>query len=228
MVCSTVVLQESNGEIIDCAEALSLVHVLPQAWYWMAYFNSVAILQFLFPLLSRKFEATGATGHADSTTAKPCAAVQYCTALSKFKIVWFHILFCIAGIAVVARRLQGLDVHDCGKVQCPFKEFGIPWVRPYSCNCNSVLESAVMHSTVQHIHDCTCKTVLLSAITHRTAHSQFFSSLKQCTPLPCTVLSMKQILKITCRTCNTVLYSALLLYTVQDIHDCGKVQSGRS
>ncbi|CAI7885396.1 unnamed protein product, partial [Closterium sp. NIES-54] len=73
-----------------------------QVWYWMSFFNCMAILRFFFPFISKKFEATG-------STKKKAPAVW-----ERLMTVWFHVGFCVAGVGAVAWRFATVDFHDCG------------------------------------------------------------------------------------------------------------------
>ncbi|GJP54615.1 hypothetical protein CLOM_g13684 [Closterium sp. NIES-68] len=73
-----------------------------QVWYWMSFFNCMAILRFFFPFISKKFEATG-------STKKKAPAVW-----ERLLTVWFHVGFCVAGVGAVAWRFATVDFHDCG------------------------------------------------------------------------------------------------------------------
>lgn len=81
-----------------------------QAWYWMSFYNCVAIAKFFFPCLSRTFQATGAApGQAQGL-------------LLRLRIVWFHLTFCAAAVAVIVWSVLHVEVADCGKVRGPKQE----------------------------------------------------------------------------------------------------------
>eukprot|EP00850_Spirogloea_muscicola_P017740 SM000155S01669 [mRNA] locus=s155:215267:219042:+ [translate_table: standard] len=89
-----------------------------QCWYWMAPYNCWAIARVFFPWFTSRFEATG------STKKK---AINW---TDNFGIVWFHVVYCIAGGVVIAYKMAMLDYRDCGALLkvtswVPFLLFGM-------------------------------------------------------------------------------------------------------
>ena len=70
----------------------------------MAYFNCIAILKYMFPFVSKTFEATG------STKRKPPSL------FSRLLTLWFHVCYIVVAVAVVTWQFAILDWHNCGKV----------------------------------------------------------------------------------------------------------------
>eukprot|EP00850_Spirogloea_muscicola_P013324 SM000090S24286 [mRNA] locus=s90:83829:87604:- [translate_table: standard] len=89
-----------------------------QCWYWMAPYNCWAIARVFFPWFTSRFEATGSTKKKAITWT------------DNFGVVWFHVVYCIAGGVVIAYKMATLDYHDCGALLkvtswVPFLLFGM-------------------------------------------------------------------------------------------------------
>lgn len=75
-----------------------------QVWYWLSWHNCAAIFKFFFPYINKQFEATGAK------------KVVHKSLIFRLRTVWFHIIFSMAGVGVVAWQLATMDYTQCGKV----------------------------------------------------------------------------------------------------------------
>lgn len=76
-----------------------------QVWYWMAWHNCMAIFKVATSDIHREFLATGALQS------------KHKGLLRRLMTVWFHVVFVLTCLGVVAWKLATMDYRDCVKVR---------------------------------------------------------------------------------------------------------------